>query len=244
MSARHASGAARHGVLSGGDVLPEGGEKVAAVDQMFDAIAPRYDRLNRILTFGLDIRWRRATVRALELPPGSVVLDVACGTGDLCRNLLAAGHRVVGIDRSAGMLAHAHTTAPLVRGDSLSVPVRSGALDGIVCGFALRNFADLDAFFAESAGALRSGGRLVCLEVDTPSNPVMRLGHSIYFHRVVPFVGGLLSNRDAYRYLPRSVAYLPTAHELIRTLEDAGFTDVRLVSLSGGIAQLLVGTRA
>lgn len=233
-----------HRAAPHGTGLPEGEEKIAAVDRMFDTIAPRYDRLNRILTFGLDIRWRHATVSALELPKGSTVLDVACGTGDLCRNLRNAGYHALGIDRSSGMLANARTTAPLVRGDSLSVPIRSGTLDGIVCGFALRNFADLGTFFGESAKALRPGGRLVCLEVDTPTNPVMRLGHSIYFHRVVPLVGGLLSDRAAYRYLPRSVAYLPAAHELAHQLEDAGFTNVRLQRLSGGIARLLVGTRA
>ena len=224
--------------------LPQGDDKVRAVDRMFDTIAPRYDLLNRLLTFGMDVGWRRRTVRSLDLRPGSIVLDLACGTGDLCRELAAAGLRPVGVDRSQGMLAAARTDAALVRGDGLRLPVPDHSVDGVVCGFALRNFVGLEPFFAECARVLRPGGRVGILEVSQPANPVLRAGHSVYFGRVVPLVGGLISDRAAYRYLPRSLAYLPPDDAIVRLLADAGFGDARRRPLSVGIAQLLTGTRA
>jgi demethylmenaquinone methyltransferase / 2-methoxy-6-polyprenyl-1,4-benzoquinol methylase len=223
--------------------LPQGEEKVRAVETMFDRIAPRYDLMNRLLTFGMDVGWRQRTVAALGLPPASVALDVACGTGDLCRELHKQGYRAVGVDRSFGMLAAARTSAPLVRGDGLCLPVPDGSVDGIVCGFALRNFESLPPFFAECARALRPGGRVSLLEVSEPANPVLRAGHSVYFGKVVPLVGGLLSDRAAYRYLPKSVAYLPGEERLVALLGEAGFDSARRLTLSTGIAQLLTGTR-
>ena len=224
--------------------LPEGEAKATAMRSMFDAIAPRYDLVNRIMTFRLDVQWRRRTVRRLDLPNGSVVLDLACGTGDLCRDLERAGLAPIGMDLSWGMLAAARTGAPLVHGDALRLPVADGAADGVTCGFALRNLIGLEPFFAEMARALRPGGRIAILEVDSPPNPLLRLGHGLYFGRVVPFIGGLLSDRDAYRYLPRSVAYLPSEEDLLATIASAGFVSVAKERCSGGIAQLLTATRA
>ena len=238
------------GVLGGSSIpdvsapLPTGPAKAAAVRTMFDAIAPRYDVVNRIMTFRLDVGWRRRTVGNLGLTPGSTVLDLACGTGDLCRDLERAGHHPVGLDVSWGMLAAARTDAPLLHGDALSLPVPTGSVDGVTCGFALRNFVSLPEFLAEVARALRPGGRMALLEVDRPANPVMRIGHGIYFGRVVPFIGGLFSDRDAYRYLPRSVAYLPEEADLMALISGAGFAEVAKERLSGGIAQLLTATRA
>ena len=233
--------------------LPTGDAKVAAVDAMFDAIAPGYDVTNRVISLGLDVGWRRRTVLSLGLAPESVVLDLACGTGDLCLELARHGLTAVGVDRSAGMLAAAQTDAPLIRGDGLTLPFRTGGLDGIVCGFALRNFAALAPMLAECARVLRPGGRVALLEVDAPSNPLMRVGHQIWFGKVVPFVGGLVAARSgaprerasaAYRYLPASVAYLPPTPELLALISSAGFTAVERHPLSGGIAQLLTGTRS
>jgi len=224
--------------------LPRGEEKVRAVEAMFDAIAPRYDLLNRLLTFGMDVGWRRHTVRSLGLGVGSTVVDIACGTGDLCRELSAVGHCAVGVDRSAGMLAAARTDSPLVRGDGLALSFPDASIDGIVCGFALRNFAGLPPFLAECARVLRPGGKLALLEVATPSNPMLALGHRFYFGRVVPLVGGFLSDRSAYQYLPKSVAYLPSPAEMADLIAAAGFTGVNRRLLSAGIAQLLTGTRA
>jgi demethylmenaquinone methyltransferase/2-methoxy-6-polyprenyl-1,4-benzoquinol methylase len=226
-----------------GVALPQGAEKQRMVRDMFDAIAPRYDLVNRVMTFRLDVRWRRRTVRDLALPPGSRVLDLAAGTGDLCRDLQAAGHRPIGVDLSFGMLAAARTTAPLVHADALRLPVPDGATDGATCGFALRNFVDLAAFLGELGRVVRPGGRIALLEVAEPPNPVMRWGHGIYFGKVVPRIGALLSDASAYRYLPKSVAYLPEPDELVAMVRRAGFGDARRVTLSGGISQLLVGTR-
>jgi demethylmenaquinone methyltransferase/2-methoxy-6-polyprenyl-1,4-benzoquinol methylase len=225
------------------ETLPEGDEKVAAVRGMFDAIAPRYDLVNRIMTFRMDVGWRRRTVRSLGIRPGDTVVDLACGTGDLCRELAAQGARPIGVDLSFGMLAAARTSAPLVQGDALGLPLRDSSVDGITCGFALRNFASLPPFFAELARVVRPGGRIALLEVAEPPNPVLRFGHGIYFGKVVPLVGGLLSDPAAYRYLPRSVAYLPDPGTMLGQLADAGFVQVERRLLSVGIAQLVTAAR-
>ena len=213
------------------------------VRAMFDAIAPRYDLVNRVMTFRLDVRWRKRTVRSLALPTGSVVLDLAAGTGDLCRDLAAAGHRPVGVDFSYGMLAAARTDAPLVQADALQLPFPDASADGATCGFALRNFVDLGAFLRELARVVRPGGRIGLLEVSEPANPVLRAGHGIYFGKVVPRIGALLSDGSAYRYLPRSVEYLPPPAQLLDMVRAAGFSDATRTPLSGGISQLLLGTR-
>ena len=211
---------------------------------MFDRIADRYDLLNRVLTFGMDVGWRRRAVAALRLPKGSRVIDLACGTGDLCRELERARHRAAGFDFAHEMLRRARTRAPLVQADVLRLPVRDGVVDGTTCGFALRNVEDVAGLFAEMARVTRPGGRVAIVEVSKPSSQVMRLGHALYMGGVVPLVGGLVSDREAYTYLPRSFAFLPPPGKLMRMLRDAGFEDVRRLALSGGIAQLLVGTRS
>ena len=225
------------------DALPEGEEKVEAVRSMFDAIAPRYDLVNRIMTFRMDVRWRRHTVRTLGLPAGAAVIDLACGTGDLCLELAEQGLAPIGVDLSFGMLAAARTTAPLVHGDALRLPFPDGSAAGVTCGFALRNFEALPPFFAELARIVRPGGRIALLEVAEPPNRVLRFGHGLYFGKVVPLVGGLLSDPAAYRYLPRSVAYLPDPAVMLSQLADAGFVAVDRRLLSVGIAQLITATR-
>lgn len=224
--------------------LPRGEEKRTAVRSMFDTIAPRYDLVNRIMTFRMDVGWRRRAIESLRLDPGSVVLDLACGTGDFCVELADHGHRPVGVDLSFGMLAAARTSAPLVQGDLLALPLRDDAADAAVCGFALRNLVSLEPFFAELARVVRPGGRIALLDVSAPDNRLVAAGHSVYFNRVVPMIGGLLSDRNAYAYLPRSVSYLPEPAEMVAMLKGAGMTDVARRQLTGGLSQLLSATVA
>ncbi len=211
---------------------------------MFDAIAPRYDLVNRIVSFGLDVRWRRRTVRALGLGAGARVLDLACGTGDLCRDLRRLGLEPVGADLSWGMLAHARTGVPLVQADALRLPLATASLDGVVSGFGLRNFVTLGPVFAELARVLRPAGRVALLDLSQPRSRLLRAGHGIYFGRVVPVLGGWLSEPGAYRYLPDSLAYLPPAPELVGAIAAAGFTTVKHQLLTGGITQLFTATRS
>lgn len=225
------------------DTLPEGDDKKRAVRDMFDAIAPRYDLVNRIMTFRLDTRWRHRTVRDLMLPPGSVVLDLAAGTGDLCIDLREAGHRPISMDLSYGMLAADRSGAPRAQADILHLPVPDDGVDGVTCGFALRNLVDLDAFFIELARVVRPGGRIALLDVGVPTNPIIRTGNDIYFGKIVPRIGALLSDGPAYRYLPRSVAYLPEPDALVTMLVQAGFADAHHRLLSGGLTQQLTATR-
>lgn len=224
--------------------LPEGEEKARAVRRLFDTISPRYDLVNRVMTFGMDRGWRRRTVRELALPQGSRVFDLACGTGDLCREIAAAGHRPMGFDFSHGMLLAARTEAPLIEADILRLPVADAGADGATCGFALRNVVSLQVFFAEIARVVRPGGRISLLETGEPDGRLMRVGHRLYFRKMVPAIGALLSDREAYSYLPRSTAYLPSPGTLLAMLHGSGFPDARRLSLGGGVTQLFVATRA
>ena len=223
--------------------LPEGDEKVAAVRDMFDAIAPKYDRLNRIISFRLDVRWRKRAIRDLDLPFGSSVLDLASGTGDMCIDLADAGLRPVSMDLSFGMLAADRSGAPRVQTDILRLPTAGASVDGVTCGFALRNLLDLGDFFTELARVVRPGGRIALLDVSTPPNPVLRFGNDIYFGKIVPKIGAALSDGAAYAYLPKSVAYLPEPDVMRSMLAAAGFSDATHRQLSGGLTQLMVATR-
>ena len=223
--------------------LPQGEAKAKVVQNMFDAIAPRYDMVNRIMTFRLDTRWRKIAVRKLALTKGARVLDLASGTGDLCVDLRKAGLIPLSFDMSFGMLAADHSKAPRVQADILRLPIATQSVDGVTCGFALRNLVDLNVFFHEIARVTKSGGRIALLDVSTPTNPLIRWGNSVYFGKVVPRIGGLLSNRAAYNSLPKSVAYLPSPEQLVVMLQNAGFEHVRHEQLSGGLTQLMHATK-
>jgi len=228
---------------AGSTQLPTGAAKVKAVRQMFDAISARYELVNGIVSLGMDRGWRHRCIDALELPVGSLVLDVACGTGDLSRELDRRLLRPVGVDLSCGMLAHARTPGPLVLADALFSPFRTAAFDGAVSGFALRNVTDLGTRFVELARITRPGGRISLLDLAEPEAHLLRLGHRLWTNYAVPVIGSALSDAAAYRYLPRSFAYLPPASRVVELLEQAGFGAVQHELLSGGISQLYIATR-
>jgi len=223
--------------------LPTGPEKTALVRSMFDTIAPRYDLVNRMMTFGLDVHWRKQSARALGLPAGARVLDLACGTGDFLHILSEAGLAPFGMDLSWGMLQANGSGLPLAQADGAALPLTSASVDGITCGYALRNFTELSEVFGEFGRVVRPGGRIALLEVAEPDHGLLRAGDRIWFRRVVPVIGGVLSDGAAYRYLPRSTAYLPPTAELRSMLSDAGFSSVNRRALSGGLSQLITATR-
>ncbi len=227
--------------------LPADGEKRTAVRLMFERIAPRYDVLNRLLTLGLDQRWRRAALAATGVGAGDLVVDVATGTGDLAGLATGRGARVIGVDYTRGMLRGAVRRgfdASFLQADAETIPLRDGIASVLTCGFSLRNFVSLPAVLREMARLLAPGGRLALLEVDVPQSRIVRVLHGFYFTRIVPRIGGLLSDRAAYAYLPRSVSYLPPRDALLQLVREAGFEDVRHRALLLGTAQLVTARRS
>jgi demethylmenaquinone methyltransferase / 2-methoxy-6-polyprenyl-1,4-benzoquinol methylase len=213
------------------------------VQRMFDRIAPVYDAMNRVMTAGLDQRWRKATVQE-AVRPGDNVLDACCGTGDLAVAADKAGAAgVVGLDFSERMLERARRKAPQlewVQGDVLSLPFEDARFESAVVGFGVRNVEDLEATLKELRRVLRPGGRLGILEITTPRGwlaPFYRL----WFDRIVPLLGRLVPGGDAYTYLPASVRRFPGPEELAQLLESCGFGAVRFRLFAGGIVALHVG---
>jgi demethylmenaquinone methyltransferase / 2-methoxy-6-polyprenyl-1,4-benzoquinol methylase len=214
-----------------------------AVRTMFDRIAPVYDAMNRVMTMGLDLRWRRLGARAV-VHPGNEVLDAACGTGDFAvADLRAGAARVVGLDFSEPMLERARRKEPRVewvRGDMLALPFAEETFDAATVGFGVRNVADLELALRELRRVLRPGGRVAILEITQPRGP-LRPFYSLWFDRVVPLLGKALPGGSAYTYLPASVKRFPPAEELGALMEAAGFADVRFRLLAGSIVALHTG---
>ena len=224
--------------------LPTGEDKTRQVRAMFDAIAGRYEMVNKMMTFGLDARWRRRAVSDLRLPANSLVLDVAAGTGDFTRELERQSQRAVATDLSYGMLSAGRRMPRRVQADASAMPFTTGSFDGLTCGYALRNFTDLAATFDEMARVVRPGGRLSLLEVAEPEKGLLRTGFRIWFRRVVPFIGSLVSDRAAYHYLPRSTAYLPASDRIVAMLNASGFSAVNHRRVMGGLSQQFIATRS
>jgi demethylmenaquinone methyltransferase/2-methoxy-6-polyprenyl-1,4-benzoquinol methylase len=234
---------------------PRSGNKVAESDvrAMFDEIAPVYDRLNTLMTFGGDGRWRQAAVLAAGLRPGDRAADVACGTGKLTSALAEAVGpfgQAVGIDLSPRMIEQARATQPSLvqlafqEGNALALPFEPASFDAATIGFGMRNLADFEAGFRELARVVRPGGRVVCLELSMPRPRWWgRLFHGS-FRRVAPVLGAVFGRRDAYRYLPTSLDGFPDANHLAATMRAAGLVDVSFRRLGLGSVALHVGTVA
>ena len=221
-----------------GTLSPDG------VRTMFDRIAPVYDLMNRLMSAGLDQRWRRMTADAV-VRPGDRVLDACCGTGDLALAGQSAGGDVTGLDFSERMLDRARlksSTIEWLRGDLLELPFEDAAFDAATVGFGVRNVADLPRGLSELARVLRPGGRLAILEITQPRG-LLRPFYRLWFDGLVPLAGKLLPGGSAYSYLPASVRRFPGPDELAGLLERTGFQDVRYGLLGGGIVALHTGER-
>jgi demethylmenaquinone methyltransferase/2-methoxy-6-polyprenyl-1,4-benzoquinol methylase len=217
-----------------------------AVRTMFDRIAPVYDAMNRVMTMGLDLRWRRLAAAA-AVRTGDRVLDAACGTGDLAvADLRAGAARVTGLDFSEQMLVRAKKKAPSiewVRGDMLALPFADATFDAYTVGFGVRNVADLSLALREACRVLRPDGRIAILEITRPRGP-LRPFFTLWFEKAVPLLARVLPGGAAYEYLPASVKRFPGAEELATLLRDAGFRDVQFRLLGGSIVALHTGVAA
>jgi len=222
---------------------------------MFDAIAPRYDLLNHVLSAGLDRRWRSRAVDALALPDGARVLDLCTGTADLAIATVqhSRGTSVVGVDFAGAMLklgltkirgASLDQRIRLVRGDAAAIPVGTASCDAATIAFGIRNVAEPERALREIARVLRPGGRLAILEFGQPRVPGLRTLYSWYFRYMLPLIGRLVSkHQSAYSYLPASVGTFPPPAEFSRTLAATGFSQVRAVPLTFGVVYLFVARK-
>ncbi len=228
----------------GSGTLPE-----TQVRAMFDRIARVYDRMNSVMTVGMHHRWRERAADMAALGPGERALDVATGTGDLAAELhrrVAPGGEVVGLDFAESMLEIARQKAPELRfdaGNALALPYTDGEFAAATVGFGARNFSDLGGGLKEMARVTRPGGRVVVLEITTPQRPPLSWFFRLWFDRVVPAIGRLAGDPDAYSYLPSSVRRFPAPDGLAAVMEGAGLTRIRWILTAGGIIALHVGEK-
>lgn len=236
-------------------------DHASRVREMFASIAGRYDLLNHLLSGQMDKRWRKLVAKRLQERLGTsekVVLDVACGTGDLSLELFETiGARVVATDFCRPMLNIAarkvarltsalegQDAIPLIEGDALRLPFLDSSFDGVTIAFGLRNLSNVERGLAELLRVLKPGASLAILEFSKPVIPGFRFLFQTYFTKLLPFIGGLISgSRSAYQYLPESVSRFPDQEELIAKMQQAGFERVVYQNLTGGIAALHLGTR-
>lgn len=235
--------------------MPPPSEFTLRVERMFSEIAPTYDLLNHLLSFGIDIHWRRKTAQALRVPSGMVLLDIATGTGDTLKQLVRlAPRKLVGVDLSQPMLDRCARKVArqmelgmidLYRCSADALPFPDGMFDGATITFGIRNFEDKPRCLREIARVLRPGARLAIAELTTPQRRPFSTFYDFYFKKMLPFIGGVLSrNLGAYKYLPDSVDRFPSPSNFCSMMEDAGFRDVYARPLTMGVCMLYVGKRS
>jgi demethylmenaquinone methyltransferase/2-methoxy-6-polyprenyl-1,4-benzoquinol methylase len=235
--------------VSGGGTPRSGTLSEPQVRAMFDRIAGFYDLMNSVMTAGLHHRWRARAADLAALAPGDSALDVACGTGDLAIELarrVGPGGEVVGSDFSEEMLARARAKAPELTwewGNALELQYEADRFDAATVGFGARNFSDLDRGLGEMARVVKPGGRVVVLEITTPHRPPLSLFYSVWFDRVIPLIGRVTGEDEAYTYLPSSVKRFPGPEGLAGAMERAGLRQIRWILTAGGIIALHVGTK-
>ncbi len=229
-------------------------EKSSYVRDMFAGIAPRYDVANRVLTAGIDERWRRRAIVELRPPSHGEILDLCCGTGDLVFHMLRCDPtlQVTGLDFCEPMLAQArrrsrqqpgNRSPRFLEGDVMQLPFENAQFDGATMGFSLRNVVDIDTTLREARRVLRPGARFVNLDVSKAPNPLFKKAFDFYFYGVVPVIGGWIGgSKTAYRYLPQSLTHYPGAAELRERFALAGFANSNFVRLMGGAIAIHVGT--
>ena len=218
-----------------------------SVRAMFDRIAGVYDVMNTVMTAGLHHRWRSRAADLARVGPGTRALDVATGTGDLAIELASRGGDVVGSDFSEGMLARARTKAPGLtweQADAMALPYPDDEFDAATVGFGARNFGDLPQGLREMVRVVRPGGRVVILEITTPQKPPLSTFFKVWFDHVVPGLGRLAGDSDAYTYLPNSVKRFPGPQGLAEVMAAVGLRDIRWILTAGGIIAIHVGTKA
>ena len=226
------------------------------VREMFDDIAPTYDRLNHLLSLHVDKLWRRRALREIVDGTPQRILDVACGTGDSTVSIAQAageGSTVTGVDISEGMMALVERKAEkagvadridLEVADGEALPYADGTFDRVTCAFGIRNFEHKEKGLSEFLRVLKPGGKAVILELSVPQNRVVRWAYDLYFTHLLPAIGGAVSgDKAAYRYLPASVHHFPAPQDFCRMMEDAGFTSVRCRTFTFGLCRMFTGTR-
>ena len=230
--------------------------KKEKIEQMFNDIAPSYDRLNHLMSLGIDNIWRKKALKEIVDGTQQQILDVACGTGDSTIAIAKAmepGGRVTGIDISAGMMeplmrkaAHegVHDRIKLLQADALQMPFEADSFHRVTCAFGIRNFEDRKKGLAEFLRVLKPGGKAVILELGIPDKPFIKTLYDIYFRHILPLIGGLISgNRAAYRYLPESVYAFPRPEAFCAMMERAGFHNVRHRNFTFGLCRLFIGEK-
>ena len=230
--------------------------KKEKVQEMFDNIAPTYDKLNHVLSMNVDQLWRRHALKEIVDGSAQRILDVACGTGDSTVSIAQAageGSTVTGVDISEGMMALVERKAEkagvadridLEVADGEALPYADGTFDRVTCAFGIRNFEHKEKGLSEFLRVLKPGGKAVILELSVPQNRVVRWAYDLYFTHLLPAIGGAVSgDKAAYRYLPASVHRFPAPQDFCRMMEDAGFTAVRCRTFTFGLCRMFVGER-